>query len=136
MVRYCSVIKYSSSSTACCILSEDLPLPLSECKFLSCVDITSYTLVRHLDNPAAWLHITVLWLRAREGGAEGGAVDRLRLDTLLNALFSFAGSGDQEHTVDLPESFLSTCRSYHLDDLGGLTNWSLKSPAVYVILEG
>ena len=61
---------------------------------------------------------------------------RLCLATLLNELFSFAGSGDQEHTVDLPESFLSAYMLYHLDDLGGLTNWSLRSPAVSVFLEG
>ena len=72
------------------------------------------------------------WLRAREGGAVG----RLRLATLLNALLSFAGSRDQEHTVDLPECFLSTCMSYHLDDLGVLTNWSWSSLAVSVFLEG
>ena len=101
------VTKYSSLSTACCILSEDLPL--SKCKFLSCVDIASCTLLRHLDNPAAWLHITVCflaalshhlkmsWLRAREGGAAG----KLRLATLLNTVFSFAGSGDQENTVEI-----------------------------------
>ena len=70
--------------------------------FLSCVDIASCTLVRHLDNPAAWLHITdcslaalsqhlkMSWLRALKGGAVG----KLRLATLLKALFSFAGSGD------------------------------------------
>ena len=103
------VTKYSSLSTACCILSEDLPLLLSKCKFLSCVDIASCTLLRHLDNPAAWLHITVCslaalshylkmsWLRAREGGTAG----KLHLATLLNAVFSFAGSGDQENTVEI-----------------------------------
>ena len=37
---------------------------------------------------------------------------------LLNALFSFADSGDQEHIVDLSESFLSVCISYHLEGLG------------------
>ena len=72
------------------------------------------------------------WLRAREGGAVG----RLRLATLLNALLSFAGSRDHDHTVDLLEFFLSTCMSYHLDKLGVLTNWSRSSPAVSVLLEG
>ena len=71
------------------------------------------------------------WLRAWEGGA-----GRLRLATLLNALFSFASSADQEHTVDLPYSFFLACMSYHLDDLGNLTNWSLRSPAVSVFLVG
>ena len=37
------------------------------------------------------------WLRAQVGGAVG----KLRLATLLNTLFSFAGSGDQVDTVDL-----------------------------------
>ena len=98
-IDWLKVNKYSSSSTACCILSEDLPLFLSKCKFLSCVDIASSTLVRHLDNPAAWLYITVCslaalsqhlkisWLRAREGGA----ADKLHLATLMNALFIFVG---------------------------------------------
>ena len=72
------------------------------------------------------------WLRAREGEALG----RLCLATLVNALLSFAGSRDQEHTVDVPQSFLSKCMSYHLDDLGVLTNWSRSSPAVSVFLEG
>ena len=77
------VTRYFSLSTACCVLSEDLPLLLSRCRFLSCVDMASCTLVRHLDNPAAWLHIIVCslaalsqllkmsWLRGREGGAAG-----------------------------------------------------------------
>ena len=71
---------------------------------------------KHLDSPAAWLHITdcslaersqcltVSWVIVREAAAEG----KLCLATLLNALFSFASSGDQEHTVDLSES-LSVC---------------------------
>ena len=37
------------------------------------------------------------WLRAQEGGAVG----KLHLATLLNALFSFAGSGDHVHKVIL-----------------------------------
>ena len=37
-------------------------------------------------------HLKMSLLRGREGG--------LRLATLLNALFSFAGTGDQKHTVD------------------------------------
>ena len=110
--------------------------------FLSCVDIAFCSLVRHLDNPAAWLHITVCSLAAlsqrlkmsRLRAREGGAAGKLHLATLLNALFSFFGSGNQKHTVDLSESFLSACMSYHLDDLGGLTNWSLRSPAVSVFL--
>ena len=72
------------------------------------------------------------WLRAQEGVAAG----KLRLATLLNALFNFVSSGDQEHTVDLSEFFWSACMLYHLDDLGGLTNWSLRSPAVSAFLEG
>ena len=138
------VTKYSSSSTACYILSEDLPLPLSTCKLLKCVDIESCTLVKHLESPAAWLHmidcslaalsqrLKMSWLRAREGGAVG----RFRLATLLKVLLSFASSGDQEHTVDLSHSFLSTCMSYHLNYLGVLTNWSRSSPAGSVLLEG
>ena len=74
------VTKYSNSSTAYCVLSEDLPLPLSECRFLSCVNIASCTPVKQCDNPAAWLHITACslaalsqrlkmsWLKARECG--------------------------------------------------------------------
>ena len=106
-------------------------MPLTECKFWSCVNISSCILVRQRDNPAAWLHIIdcslaalsqrlkMSWLKARECGAVG----KLRLVTLLNALFSFASSGDQELTAELSESFLSDCMSYHLDDLGVLTNW-------------
>ena len=71
-------------------------------------------------------------LKVREGGAAG----KLRLAILLNALFSFAGSGDQEHTVVKSESFLLVRMSYHLEDLGGSTNWSLRSPAASVFLEG
>ena len=67
---------------------------------------------------------------------EGGAVGRFRLATLLKVLLSFAGSGDQEHTVDLSHSFLSTSMSNHLNDLGVLTNWSRSSPAGSVLLEG
>ena len=40
-------------------------------------------------------------LRAREGDAAG----KLCLATLLKALFNFASSGDQEHTVDLSRVF-------------------------------
>ena len=72
------------------------------------------------------------WLKAREGGTAG----KLCLATLLKALFNLAGYRDQEHTVDLSKSFLSVSMLYHLDDLGGLMNWSLRSPAVSVFLEG
>ena len=94
------VTKYSNSSTACCILSDDLPLLLSECRVLSCEDMASWTLVKQCNRPAAWLHITVCsrealsqrlnisWLKVLEGGGTG----KLRLATLLNVLFSFAGS--------------------------------------------
>ena len=130
--------KYSSLSTACAFFQ------MTGCRFLSWVDIASWTLVKHLDIPAAWLHITVCslaalsqqlkisWLKVWEDGAAG----KLRWATLLNALFNFAGSGDQEHTVEISESFLSVCMSYHLDDLDGLTNWSLRSPAMSVFLGG
>ena len=59
--------------------------------------------------PAAWLHITdcslkeysqclkVSWLIAWEAGAEG----KQCLATMLNVMFNFADSRDQEHTVDL-----------------------------------
>ena len=81
-------------------------MPLFTSKLFSCVDIASCTLVKHLGSPAAWLQITdcslaalsqrlnMSWLRAREDGAVG----RLCLATLLNALLSFAGSGDHEHS--------------------------------------
>ena len=80
--------------------------------------------------PAAWLHMTVSsraalsqhlsmsWVRAREGGAVG----RLRLATRLKALLSLAGSGDQEETVTMSQSLFSACIPYHLDDQGGLMN--------------
>ena len=56
--------------------------------------------------------------------------------TLLKVLLSFTGSGDQEYTVDLPESFLLVCISYHLEVLGIFANWSLNSPAVSAFLGG
>ena len=68
----------------------------------------------------------------RKAGAEG----KLCLATLLKEMLSLAWSGDQQHTVDLPESFLSVCMSYHLEVLGVFTNWSLNSPAVSVFLDG
>ena len=67
----------------------------------------------------------------REREAEG----KLCLAALLKVLLSLAGSGDQEHTVDLPES-LSVCISYHPEVLGLFTNWSLNSPAVSAFLDG
>ena len=99
--------KYSSSSTACCVLSAALPLALSTRSIFKCVTMESCTFVKHLDRPAAWLHITdcsrnalsqrlkVSWLIVRDVGAES----KLRLATLLKLLFNFAGSGDQLHTV-------------------------------------
>ena len=51
------------------------------------------------------------------------------LATLLKLLFGLAGSGDQEHNFDLPESFLLVCISYHLELLGVFTNQSLSSTA-------
>ena len=102
--------------------------------------MASWTLVNHLDSPAAWLHMTVCslaalsqrlsmsWLRAQEGGAVG----RLCLATRLKVLFNLTGSEDQEHTVVLLQSFLSVCIPYHLDNRGGLMNWSLRSPAVCI----
>ena len=72
------------------------------------------------------------WLKVREAGAEG----KLRLATLLNILFNFAGFGDQSHTVVEAESFLSVCIAYHFDDLGVFINWSCSSPPVSVFLEG
>ena len=62
--------------------------------------MASWTLVKQRDRPAAWLHMIVCsrealsqrlnisWLKVLEGGATG----KLHLATLLNALFSFAGS--------------------------------------------
>ena len=86
------VTKYSSSSTACCVFSAVLPLALSTGSDFNCVIIESCTFVRHLDRPAAWLHITdcsrnalshrlkVSWLKVREAWAEV----KLHLATLLN----------------------------------------------------
>ena len=50
----------------------------------------------------------------QETGAEG----KLCLATLLKVLLSLAGLVDQKQTVDLPESYLSVCISYHLEVLG------------------
>ena len=58
------------------------------------------------------------------------------LATLLKLLFGLAGSGDQEHNFDLPESFLLVCISYHLELLGVFTNQSLSSTAVSAFLDG
>ena len=134
------VIKYSSSSTACCVLSDALSLSVRS--VFKCVTIMSCTC--HHNSPAAWLHITdcslkecsqyrkVFWLIVREAGAEG----KLRLAILLNALFSLASSGGQEHAVYLSESFLSVCISYHLEGLGVFTNWSLSRPLVSAVKKG
>ena len=97
-----NVTRYSSSSTACCIFSAALPFPVSTLSDFNCVTMESYTLVKHLDRPAAWLHITdcsrntlsqllnMSWLKVREAGAEG----KLRLATLVKVLLSVAGSRD------------------------------------------
>ena len=133
-----NVTRYSSSSTACCILSAALPFPVSTLSDFNCVTMESCTFVKHLDRPAAWLHITdcswnacshlrsVSWLKVREAGAEG----KLRRATLVKVLLSWAGFGDQSHTVAEAESFLSVCIAYHFDDLGVFTNWSRSSPPV------
>ena len=47
------VTRYSSSSTACCVLSALLPFDESDRRDFSWVTMESCTLVRHLDNPAA-----------------------------------------------------------------------------------
>ena len=138
------VTKYLSSSTACCVLSAALPLPVSTGSDFNCVAIESCTFVKHLDRPAAWLHITdcsrntlshllkVSWLNVWEAGAEG----KLRLASLVKVLFSLAGSKDQSHTVVEAESFLPVCIAYHFDDLGVFANWSRSSPPVSEFLEG
>ena len=127
-----NVTRYSSSSTACCV-SAALPFPVSTLSDFNCVTMESCTFVKHLDRPAAWLHITdcsrnalshvlnVSWLKVREAGAEG----KLRLATLVKVLLSLAGSGDQSHTVPEAESFLFVCIAYHFDDLGVFTNWKI-----------
>ena len=103
----------------------------------------SCTFIKHLDRPAAWLHITdcsrnalshlnVSWLKVREAGAEG----KLRMATLVKVLLSLGDSGDQSHTIEEAESFLSVCIAYHFDDLGVFTNWSRSSPPVSEFLEG
>ena len=98
-----NVTIYSSSSTACCVLSAALLFPVSTLSDFNCVTMESCTFVKHLDRPAAWLHITdffrnalshllkVSWLKVQEAGAEG----KLRLATLVKVLLSLAGSGDQ-----------------------------------------
>ena len=53
-----NVTRYSSSSTACCVLSAALPFPVSTLSDFNCVTMESCTFVKHLDRPAAWLHIT------------------------------------------------------------------------------
>ena len=139
-----NVTRYSSSSTACCVLSAALPFPVSTLSDFNCVTMESCTFVKHLDKPAAWLHITdcsqnarshflnVSWLKVREAGAEG----KLRLATLVKVLLSSASSGDQGHTVAETESFLSVCIAYHFDYLGVFTNWYRSSPPVSEFLEG
>ena len=74
----------------------------------------------------------VSWLMDQEVGAEG----KLYPATLQKQLLSLAGSGDQEHAVNLPESFLSMYMSYHLEVLGVLINWFLNSPTVSALLDG
>ena len=81
-----------------------------------------------------------------EGGATRGLVSPFLVTLVLSSCsssatvwvsyMSLAGSSDQEHTVDLPGSFLSVYKSYHLEDLGVFTNWSLNSPAVSAFLDG
>ena len=139
-----NVTRYSSSSTACCCFSALLPFEESNLRDFNWVTMESCTLVRHLERPAAWLHITdcslndlshllrVSWLKVLEAGAEG----KLRLATLENILLSFAGSGDQSPTAWLDASFLTACMSYHLEVRGVLTNWSRSRPLVSVFLEG
>ena len=51
VMDWLKVTKYSNSSTACCVLSETLPLPLSRGTVLSCATMESCTLVRHLNKP-------------------------------------------------------------------------------------
>ena len=143
-IEWLNVTRYSSSSTACCIFSAAFPFPVSTLSDFNCVTMESCTFVKHLDRPAAWLHITdcsqnalsqllkVSWLKLWEAGAEG----KLRLATLVKVLLSLAGSGDQSHTVAEAESFLSVCIAYHFDDLGVFTNWSRSSPPVSEFLEG
>ena len=138
-----NVTRYSTSSTACCVLSAALPFPVSTLSDFNCVTMESCTFVKHLDRPAAWLHITdcsrnapshllnVSWLKVQEAGAKG----KLRLATLVKVLLSSAGSGDQSHTVAEAES-LSVCIAYHFVDLGVFTNWSRSSPPVSEFLEG
>ena len=123
------VTRSSSSSTACCVLSAALPFPVSTLSDFNCVTMESCTFVKHLDRPAAWLHITdcsqnalshllkASWLKVREAGAEG----KLHLATLVKVLLSLAGYGDQSHTVVQAESFFPQCIAYHFDDLGVFT---------------
>ena len=129
-IQRLKVTKYSSSSTACCILSAALPLPVSTRSDFNCVTIESCILVKHLDVLSHLLEVS--WLKVREAGAEG----KLRVATLVKVLFSLASSGDQSHTVVEAESFLPLCIAYHFDDLGDFTNWSRSSPPVSEFLEG
>ena len=67
---------------------------------------------------------------------EDGAEDSVFLAILLKLLLNLARSSDHENTLDPENSFFSEYMSYHLDDLGIFTNWSLNNPAVSEFFEG
>ena len=68
-------------------------------------------------------HLKMSWLRGREGGAEG----KLHLATLHYSHYSALPVPETRNTQWINQPFLSACMLYHLDDLGGWTNWSLRS---------
>ena len=87
--------------------------------------MASWTLVKHLDNPAAWLHMTVCSRAAlsqrlsmsRLKAREGGAVGRLRLATLLNEWFRRPGAYSVTLTVLISMHPIPSGRPGGLDEL-------------------